>query len=83
MDLNGRIRNMIVDMVSQDSSLKKFSINRNTLFPIKQKRVDDGNLPFCQEIKTRSLVSYLWYGIRIRNGDVTYFIIFSISSLLK
>ena len=35
MDLNGRIRNMIVDMVSQDSSLKKFSINRNTLFPIK------------------------------------------------
>ncbi len=35
MDSEGRIRNMLVDMVSQDVSLKKFSINRNTLFPIK------------------------------------------------
>ena len=35
MDTEGRIRNMLVDMVSQDVSLKKFSINRNTLFPIK------------------------------------------------
>jgi len=38
MDLNGRIRNMIVDMVSEDSSLKKFSINREMLFPLKTKK---------------------------------------------
>ena len=35
MDMDGRIRGMIVDMVTEDSSMKKFSINRNTLFPIK------------------------------------------------
>lgn len=35
MDMDGRIRGMIVDMVTEDSSMKKFSINRNTLFPLK------------------------------------------------
>lgn len=34
MDMDGRIRGMIVEMISQDSSMKKYSINRNTLFPI-------------------------------------------------
>ena len=35
MDSDGRIRNMLVDMVSKDVTLKKSFINRNTLFPIK------------------------------------------------
>ena len=34
MDMDGRIRGMIVEMISQDSSMKKYSINRNNLFPI-------------------------------------------------
>lgn len=35
MDSDGRIRNMIIDMISQDVSMKKSFINRDTLFPIK------------------------------------------------
>ena len=34
MDSDGRIRNMLIDMVSEDVTMKKSFINRNTLFPL-------------------------------------------------